>query len=440
MRRFLKNSKLSGSCAFSLPLFLIGLFSETQISVIGSIGIAELVIFALGPFFLILDWTSLRQKKFTPFLWLLILMFISGAISNQYNGTPFASAIRGLATPYSFLMSIATFHHFLKDDIKKTRWFFIGLAISTIVSVFIFQRAADRFSGGYEVSAAEAMERKMDYSLFWLQQFGSALSMPINAFYLELPKAYPVLAVCFLLFYGFAKSNNRSSLLIFGGSLFLIFVGGKRTRAMQFFKKNFFLIVAGALIAAPVANFVYKQSAVNGLLGEAAREKYEKQVGKNAGVLQTLMGGRSDFFIGLTACIDQPLVGFGAWAQDHYGYTQRFYAKHGATDQDLAALEWYVAHGGIPIPGHSWIVQSWLWYGIGGLLWALYVGKMIFGTLKNCLGAIPHLYGYFALVLPAHIWNWLFSPIGARTQLAFFFTLCLFARYYQRQIDRSRMV
>lgn len=273
----------------------------------------------------------------------------------------------------------------------------------------------------------------MDYSLFWLHQFGSALSMPINAFYLELPKAYPVLAVCFLLFYGFAKSNNRSSLLIYGGSLFLIFVGGKRTRAMQFFKKNIFLIVVGALIAAPVANFVYKKSAASGLLGEAAREKYEKQVGKNAGVLQTLMGGRGDFFIGLTACIDQPLVGFGAWAQDTKGYTMSFFAKHGATEKDLEWLRGGEERGGLPIPAHSWIIQSWLWYGIGGLLWALYVGKLIFGTLKNCLGTIPHLYGYFALVLPAHIWNWLFSPIGGRTQMAFFFTLCLFAQFFNRR-------
>lgn len=440
MRQFLSSGKLSGKCAFSWPLFLMGLFSETQIMVIGSIGISELAMFIIGPIFLIWEWPLLRQKKFTPFLWLLILMFVSGAISNQYNGIPFANALRGLATPYSFLMGVVVFHHFLKGDIKKTRWFFIGLAISTIVSVFIFQRGANRFVDGYEVSAMEAMENKMNYSLFWLHQFISAFSMPINAFYLELPKAYPIAVVVFLLFFGFVQSNNRSSLLMFGGSLFLILVGGKKVRAMQFFKKNFFLIVVGAMIAAPVANFVYKQAAVNGVLGEAARMKYEKQVGKKAGILQTLMGGRSDFFIGLTACVDQPIMGFGAWARDAKGYSMNFFAKHDATEKDLEWIRWTEERGGRTIPSHSWVIQSWLWYGIGGLLWALYVGKLIFGTLKNCMGAIPHLYGYFALVLPAHIWNWFFSPMGARTQLAFFFTLCLFARYYQRQQDKNKLL
>lgn len=440
MRNFMDLQKPSGKCAFSWPLFLLGLFSETQIRVIGSIGIAELAIFVLGPFFLIKDWPQLQQKKFTPFLWLLILMFFSGMFSNWYNHTYFAAAIRGLATPYSFLMGVATFHHFLKGDIKKTRWFFIGFAISVVLSVFVFQRVANRFEGGYELSSAEAMERKMNYSLFWLQQISSALVLPINAFYLEIPKAYPVCVMAFLLFYGFVMSNNRSSLLIFGMSLFLFLVGGKQTRAMTFVKKHFAALAISAILLAPLVNLLYKQTASSGLLGEAARTKYEKQVGAKADVLQTLAGGRSDFFIGLTACLDQPLAGFGAWAQDTKGYSMAFFTKHAATEKDLEWIRWTDEHGGRLLPGHSWLIQSWLWYGIGGLLWVLYLGKLILGTLKNCLSAIPHLYGYFAFLLPAHIWNWWFSPLGARTQLAMFFTLCLFARYYQRLKDQARLI
>ena len=440
MRQFLQNVKPSGACAFSMPLFLLGLFSETQILVIGSIGISELVMFVVGPFFLIKDWLALRQKRFTLFLWLLVLMFASGLVSNWYNHIEFARAIRGLAMPYSFLMGVATFHHFLKGDIKKTRWFFIGLMLSTILSVFVFQRASNRFVDGYEVSAVEAMERKMNYSLFWLQQFIGVLSMPINAFYLELPKAYPLVAVFFLLIYGFVESNNRSSLLIFGGSFFLLLMGGKRSRAMLFVKKNFGLLLLSMLFVAPLLNLGYKQAAASGFLGEKAQAKYEKQVGRDASILQTLMGGRSDFFIGAQACFDKPLVGHGAWAQDTDGYSMDFFAKHGATEKDLEWIRWTEEHGGRSIPGHSWLIQSWLWYGIGGLIWALYAGKLIFTTLKNCLSAIPHLYGYFSLILPAHIWNWLFSPIGARTQLAMFFTLCLFARYYQQRQDRGLSV
>lgn len=439
MRDFMDLQKSSGKCAFSLPLFLLGLCSELQILVVGSIGISELAMFVIGPFFLIKDWPQLRQKKFTPFLWLLMLMFVSGWFSNWYNHIDFARAIRGLATPYSFLMGVATFHHFLKDDVKKTRWFFIGFAISVVLSVFVFQRVANRFEGGYELSSNEAMERKMNYSLFWLQQISSALVLPINAFYMEIPKAYPVCAVAFLLFYGFAMSNNRSSLVIFGMSLFLFLVGGKQTRAMTFVKKHFAALVISTLLLAPLLNLFYKQMASSGLLGEDARVKYEKQAGAKADVFQTLAGGRSDFFIGLTACLDRPIVGFGAWAQDTQGYSMAFFAKHGATEKDLEWIRWTDEHGGRLIPGHSWLIQSWLWYGIGGLLWVLYLGKLILGTLKNCLSAIPHLYGYFAFLLPAHIWNWWFSPLGARTQLAMFFTLCLFAHYYQRLKDRGVM-
>lgn len=439
MNQYFNSGKLSGRCAFSWPLFLLGLFSETQIKVVGSIGITELAMFVLGPFLLIKDWSLLSKKKFTPFLWLLVLMFVSGLISILHNRIAFDGAIRGLATPYSFLTGVVVFHHFLERDIRKTRWFFIGLALSTIISVFVFQRVSNRFVDGYEVSAMEAMERKMSYSLFWLQQFISALSMPINAFYLELPKVYPVAATIFLLIYGFVQSNNRSSLIMFGGSLFLILVGGKRSRAMQFVQHNFVLITVAALIMAPIGNFAYKRLACSGFLGENAQKKYEDQVGAKSNFLQTLMGGRSDFFIGFQACLDKPLTGHGPWALDTTGYRRRFYAEHGATDQELEQVDWYSRLGALSIPSHSWLMQSWLWYGLGGLIWALYLGKLIFSTLKNSMGAIPHLYGYFALVLPANLWNWLFSPMGGRTQMAFFFTVCLFACYYQRQQNRSRM-
>ena len=54
----------------SIFLFLIGLFSQTQIHVFGSIGISELPIFVVAPILFVTNVRSLKHDGFFPFLML----------------------------------------------------------------------------------------------------------------------------------------------------------------------------------------------------------------------------------------------------------------------------------------------------------------------------------------------------------------------------------
>ncbi len=432
--------QLSGKCPFSWPLFLLGLFSTTEVRVIGSIGITELFCFAFGPFFLLREWTQLRQHRFTGFLWLIILMFLGGWVSNMYNDVEIARALRGVAMPYSFLMTIPVFHHFLKKDMRQTRWFFWGLFLSNIISVFIFQRGA---AAADAATLEEGTERMMGYSLFWLMQFSNAISLPINAYFLEVPHIFSIIGAVFLLVFSFVFSNNRSGLLIWGGALFLILLGNKKGRATSFLKRYFWLLVFGSVVLGPLVNATYKTLAANGFLGEVSQKKYEMQIlvqGKNVGVLDALKAGRAEFFVGLEACLKQPFVGYGSWGVDKTTLVLDYYVKNNARRETIRLMREKMRTGYFTIPCHSWVIQAWVWFGIFGLLWALSIGKMMYRTLRYNMAVYPHLYGYFAFALPGYLWAWLFSPIGLRTEMAFFFTLCLFSDWRQRENKRMGYV
>ena len=85
------------------------------------------------------------------------------------------------------------------------------------------------------------------------------------------------------------------------------------------------------------------------------------------------------------------------------------------------------------LPGHSYVITFWLWYGFGGLVCMLYVGWLYFSTLKNRMYVVPELYGYFAFALPSVIWAWFFSPFGTRTSSTFLMVLCLFVNAIEQR-------
>ena len=93
----------------SLMMFLIGLFSQTQIRVVGSIGISELVVFLVAPIMYIGSYAVLRREKVTTILNLLLLAMFGCVISCWANATPFAAAMRGFAAPYGFFAGVVVF-------------------------------------------------------------------------------------------------------------------------------------------------------------------------------------------------------------------------------------------------------------------------------------------------------------------------------------------
>jgi hypothetical protein len=149
-----------------------------------------------------------------------------------------------------------------------------------------------------------------------------------------------------------------------------------------------------------------------------------------------LLSGRSHFVAVFYAVCDSPILGHGSWAVDYKGYGVRAMAWLG----EYQSIEQYYRAGGIDwIPTHSHIMAAYVWHGLLGAVFWVYVLVIIWRTFSRNLGVVPELFGYFALTLPSLVWAIFFSPFGGRVGFAFTMVVCLLIRKKAEEERRRGM-
>ena len=417
-------------------LFLAGLGSMTEVHVVGSIAITELVMFAAGPILFVVNFHRLRREGFLPFAWLALLTCAGCIVSSKVNGTYWLWGLKALAVPGVYFVAIVTFHHLLRKDLSAMKWFIIGGFLSGIICVFVFQPETHTVRNGVQVTGLAAAEAVMGYALFWTSRINALIQLPVRCFYLSTPFLYSCLAP--LVASGVAvlgsNASGRSAAAMSVCSLACLLCGGKSRKKIAKLGKNLFLLFVALMLAALAFKAIYSRLAKSGMLGEAGVRKYERQTATGTGILSMLMAGRMELFCGLQACLDYPIIGLGPRAEDRYGYIENYLQKY-ASQEDF---ENYLADARNQrrkygyfyelIPAHSHIVYFWLWYGIFGLFIWLYVFWMMYKYFRAYAFAIPQWYGYMCLSIPALCWDILFSPPGGRLSMTFFITCLHFCR------------
>ena len=164
-----------------------------------------------------------------------------------------------------------------------------------------------------------------------------------------------------------------------------------------------------------------------------SRYNDEQQTVGGSGIVQLLIGGRGDSFVGFLAIADSPIFGKGYWARDTEGYNEQFIAKYGTLEdyEHYRNFRKYLNSIGVfdrGIPCHSHITSFWLWYGLPGLLFWLYVIYITFRYLKNDAWAVPQWFYWLAAGIPGLMWNVLFSPFHSRVELPLYVVGILIAR------------
>ena len=157
-------------------------------------------------------------------------------------------------------------------------------------------------------------------------------------------------------------------------------------------------------------------------------------------MMRLLLGGRMESFCGLIACVDQPIVGFGPWAIDRDGYTSEFLRRYG-TYEDYENILRMETDGRDRsqqslIPCHAYITEFWLWYGIAGLLFWLYVLFVFARFLRQDCWVVPQWYMWLAAGIPGYCWGIFFSPLGERAVSMMFIVACLMARAVRMGVQR----
>ena len=425
--------------SFSLPFFLLGLGSQLQI--IASLSMTEAFALAAAPVLFFSELPYMRRNGIMPLFWLSLLVVFGCVIACWANHTRFLFALRGMATVCLMPCCIVVGHRMLRKDMNGFRWSILGGLLSGIVCIFVFQKQVElTMLAKGETVGANAVEAIVSGPIFWISRFSGFVRLPSVGWYLQCPIIYSVAAPLGIAAFAMLTTvSGRSAALGALGSAAMVLIGGKTQRTMRRVSKYFFIWICFALIAVFAFKAGYQIAATQGLLGEKALEKYEKQTRGNKSMMALLLGGRMESFCGLIACVDKPIIGFGPWAMDEDGYTGEFLRKYAhPEDYDLflknlanaqkRGEDWVMRL----IPAHSIIVQFWLWYGIFGLLFWLYVIFILLRYLKQDCWAVPQWYFWLAAAIPSIFWGIFFSPFSDRFGGMLFYVAILLVRAVRR--------
>lgn len=428
----------------SLWMFMIGLGSQTQFHLIGSLGISEFPIFLLAPVIFIRDLPKLKQCGFLTWIMLSLCVCVGCVVSSLANGTPANFFIKGFATPYSIFAIGVVFFHFLYDDLMSFKWFLLGSVLSGVICVFVFQPETFITSAEGIAQGSEATERVMSYPLFWARQVSSFLELPIQGWYLKMSSVYswsvPVIAGLFAIL--FSDSSGRAAFITAISGAFLIFLGGRSRDAITKLGRHFFAVCFFGFIGIIMFKIAYSFAASSSALGERAQKKYEKQTAAGRSSLHILMAGRKEFFISLIAALDKPILGYGPKGEDTKGYTEQFLREYGSQEDFEAymreSLQIARRYGYVykAIPTHSHIGSFWVYYGIAGLVYWVYVLWLIWRYFRCYAPAIPQYFGFLALSFTGMIWSIFFNPYGFRFGGVLPIVCALFAKaVYQNKMS-----
>lgn len=419
----------------SLWMFLIGLGSVTKIHVVGLLSFSEIFVFVIAPY-LYLKWQrEFRKVGFNTYFILIFLMMLGGLVSTLYNHSWFFAYVKYAAVIYSIFAFSVVFYVLLRNDLRGLNWFALGVLLSSIIIVWAFNPslAVDQSIGTASLESASAQE-VVSGVRFWSTRIGQALRLPIvGEMYMRTPLSYSLTAMVASVIVSMTMSiSGRSDAAIATMAIILMLIGRKSRKSMASIGQHMVALLLITMIIAFLGNAAYKYCALNGMLGEHARNKYLGQTKQGDSILRLLMSGRSEFFVGMRAAIDQPIVGFGVSAVDEKGYWGDFLAKYADYDDYelyMKAIARNERHGYMPqIPVHSHIVDFWGRSGISGLLFSIYLFYLSYTFFKKYAGAIPQWYGFFAFSIPSLMWGLFFSPYGHGPGRPLLFTCILIAR------------
>ena len=412
----------------ALGWFLFGLGGQLQI--VASLSFTELFVLIAAPFVFFKEIVYMRRNGVMPFFYLSLALVAGCVVACLANRTPLIYSIRGMAVCCILSCSIVVSHWMLRKDMAGMKWRFLGGALSGVLCTFVFKKSVEMAIMG---TASADIMRGVNY---WIQRISPFVTLPSVGWYLSCPVAYSVMAPLFVSGFALLTSvSGRGAAVSAMAASALVLIGGKkRTTLRNNICRNFWMLVIVGIVGIFVAKQIYQVAAKSGYLGEGALHKYEVQTKGKTGIMALLLGGRMEAFSGLLACVDKPIIGFGPWAQDNGGYTAEFLRRY-ADDEDynhyLNSIAYNQSHGIAMlnlIPCHAVVTELWLWYGIFGLIFCLYVFFATLRYMRQDCWAVPQWFFWMGSGLPGLYFNMLLNPLSSRIGIPFLVVACLMVR------------
>ena len=390
-------------------IFFVGLTSTFPIRVLGLLYPVEIIALLSFPFISKNGlWSNQRMKKV---IGMAVLWFVGALIADFYNKTAFVDCLKGWFTILFFVSLIPFVYWALADNPKRWLWYVAGTGISSVLSFYL-------------VKANDMNE--MAFEVWQVYAWGGLCKTIAAVLYYKGKHKFAFLVYMFWAVYTLFNGSRNTFLCISMAVIILYYIDGLKVSNMGdkvfVFQKKlipmFFILICGAL----VVDKVYENMASQGVLGERAYEKYWQQKMASGSILQS---GRSTTFMGLELALRNPLIGYGSFARDKNNSFRYEYASTHNMDIAIDDKEDSL------LPTHSHIVGFWVYHGIfGGLFWIYIIGLMFKVLKTGAFFSEPKMIGLFMVSFVSILWDIVFSPLGQRAPIVFFIVYLVVTESY----------
>lgn len=384
-------------------VFIIGLLSMIKLRILGTFGVSELIVFISYLFvnpFKAQENSQIRNLMYFAFLWLVGVL-----LSDLVNNSTLEDSLKG-AFNVVFLMALIPFCYWaLIDKPSRMLFFWAGVGISSILG-FRYQRLGMMNELQADIWLVYALKWSFLFLGGWLYYKGK------RTWSYALIIAFGTWTLFHL---------SRNIFLIFTFTVVLLLYIGKLDDTnieykLQRYKQGvikLFLVLGIAFIG--ITN-VYEKLASDGVLGERAKVKYERQKNSEIG----LASGRADFLASLYAISKKPVFGYGSYAKDKNHLYDRFNKMIGMPSSPGAKSS-ALKH----VPGHSYMLGAWVYAGILGFVFWLFILKTIFSFLRQHLFEDPQLLCMNLMLTFSMLWDIFFSPFSDRLNFVMYIVLII---------------
>ena len=125
----------------SLFWFILGVGSELQ--VLFSLSISEILVLIAAPFLLISEVQQMRRHGALPFFYATVLLFCGCVVSLIVNQAEYYQVIRGVSITAILVCAVIVGHYMLRNDPNGLKWYFIGVMLSGFICIFAFQKSVE---------------------------------------------------------------------------------------------------------------------------------------------------------------------------------------------------------------------------------------------------------------------------------------------------------
>lgn len=393
---------------------LYGGLRNIVVNVVGQLMLAEVLALVCLPTINISRLLARCAELRTAMLGFATLLFFL-IVSDVYNATPIIDSLRGWAS-------------------------IVFGAASTLFLVSLFMKNANAiyaFLLGMAASAAVFGQGELSFDVIESDtNYFKARFVPV---FMPL-----ILVACTFLW----RKSRPATILLLGSSSIVFLVFDARSWGMIFFLSALLLSARTANLRAR-ARTVALVSLLVSVVAYGGYAYYVGQVldgrigGTNARQVMRLENpynpfellgeGRAEAVVSIVAIKDRPVIGYGSWARDPTGeYTMLLADRKDALGQLATFNELGL------IPGHSLLLTSWLWAGVGGLVGALLILWSVVRAFARSFWRDSPLTPLVCAIFIQAVWDALFSPLGGlRTTFPYEIAILVAAAYAAQPLRRT---